>query len=175
MMITRLLLCVLVGSGLISAGAKNAVFWDKDLRWQQGPPDLNYEVAFGTLTVFRGSGQIVQLSCELMRDAPNGPVMFNLKSGYAVFAGSWSRASGHEIVVYRHLVAREKLAVPIGQRDTLPGPQIREVWRLRGGDTPASASSITAEAAELVPVPSLQNPDELGKVIRRYSKRSARK
>ena len=176
-MFRRLLLCVLVGSVLIgsvliAAETENTVFMDKDLSWEEGPPDLKYQVAFGSLTVFRKSGELVQIICELIRDEPSGPILINLKSGFAVFAGSWGSAGGDKIRISRQIVAREKILLPIGKTEALPGPTIREVWLLHGGKAPSSASSISTLAGEVVRVPLLWDPGDVDKLVQRFMRRS---
>lgn len=151
------------------------VFWPHTLRWEEGPPELHYRVAFGSLTAIRANGQVIRVNCELMRDHPSGPLLINLKSGYSVYLGTWKRVDRNHIAVESRLVAREKLAVAKGKSNALPGPPIREEWQLRGGETSGTAGSIKTSGGDLVPAPVLQNPAEFEKIMRRYAKSSGSK
>lgn len=154
---------------LNAAGSLEAlVVWPRTLRWEDGPPELHYRVTFGSLTALRANGELVRVNCELIRDDPSGPLMFNLKSGYSVYRGTWKRV-GRQITVESRLVAREKLAVAKGKSSALPGPAVREDWQLRGGDTLAMASLIETPGGDLVPAPVLRNPAEFEKIVRRYA------
>jgi hypothetical protein len=151
------------------------VLWPNTLRWEEGPPELHYRVAFGSLTAIRANGQVIRVNCELMRDDPSGPLMFNLKSGYSVYLGTWKPVDRNHVAVESRLVAREKLAVAKGKSSALPGPPIREEWQLHGGETLGTASSIETPGGDLVPAPVLQNPAEFEKIVRRYAKPSGSK
>ena len=164
--------------GLFLAAVLNAadspealVVWPRTLRWEDGPPDLHYRVAFGSLTALRANGELVRVNCELMRDDPSGPVLFDLKSGFSVYVGTWKR-TGRHIAVESRLVAREKLAVAKGKSSALPGPTIREDWQLQGGETLRKARSIETPGGALVPAPVLQNPAEFEKIVQRYAQPS---
>lgn len=159
----------LLAACLAMAGGEDVVMWPQTLEWEDGPPGLRYRVTFGSLTVFRASGEFVKVNCELMRDDPAGPVMFNLKSGYSVFVGRWE-AGGRHVKVVSRLVAREKLAVAKNQFTSMPGPIVRETWELLGGKSISTASSIRTPGGQLVVAPSLHDPVELEKVLRHYSK-----
>ena len=172
-MLRRRLIYVLAACPFVvtsAGGPVSAVFVQKNLRWKEGPPDLGYEVAFGSLTAFWESGELVQVYCELIRDTPAGPVMFNLKSGYSVLSGVWKPHGSKEIAVSIRLVTREKLVTAIGQPGHLPGPVRTEVWALVGANTLIGASAIKTGRNQLVLAPVLKNAADFQELVRRYVK-----
>jgi hypothetical protein len=170
--LNRCVLGLVLGLTQMACGA-NALggawlFADRNPTWEAGPPDLGYQTAVGTVTLFRSDGQLLRLSCQLYRDSETSPVAVELKSGYTVSIGHWRVLADEKLEIKLRLVTAEKVGTPINKSQPLPGDEKTEMWTMTGGDSPSNAKLVITSQGEQRPLSSIKNRSEFDRLVKRY-------
>ena len=84
--------------------AQNApwIFVQSAIEWQRSPQ--GYDVGGGAIVLMDSNHRFMKLVTQLYREAKDQSLSVDLKSGYLVYAGSWSSKDGGSIEVTAKVV-----------------------------------------------------------------------
>jgi len=132
------------------------VFVNSDLVWESPPKELKkgYTVAENArLIVLYPGGEYSKVSGTLFRDAKNGRLSICQACGFVVHKGTWKpNADGSAVIKSRWIyggLSREE--------QKPPGPEIEEVWTLRGKSKGRVALTIETSKNKYIPLSNLTN------------------
>ena len=109
-----------------------SLFVNDNLAWALPTTDLEKSYALaenGSIIILRSTGEFAIVSCTLFRDRKSGRLSVCQGCGLSIRKGSWKQDADRSITVQSRLTytgARQ-------EGGSLPGPEIVEQWRIKGG------------------------------------------
>ena len=85
--------------------AQEFVYVQKDIVWKDGHAANSDRI---TIMVFNDEQRMFSISATLRRQATKKTVAMNLKAGYLLYCGNWTKSSASEIIVVDHLLEAYK-------------------------------------------------------------------